>query len=403
MSRSADYTIQGFIYQFNKYLLEILRSSDEAYLTIEGINEDVEVEFNNETEAIQCKYHEGIDNFNWSIVYRPILQMMNHYYDNGNDFKNVKYRIYAYFPNKEPGTVEKLASETITDIFNSTNVKLATLINKLKDKLNMSAFQDVFCIEFGKSLDKLRDETYNLLEQNSIPKEDIDTLIYPNAIQKVAELSIQHDVQNRKVNKYIFLTELKLIRKTAVTQWTMALKNYKKILETRKKQLKSNLSKNYRTRYFIISSTIEEFDSCIVNFIKDYVDKYNFKTLHTNTPLFCLDCPNDLYENIKKRLYKKDIIFTDGYVTTNVYDEKRLLRLPMINFDCGKVKEREFSIRLINKDNIDVVNKSKCDDLFIISNNDFPMIDSEDVEIEKVELNKIQEIKYIMGMSDTYE
>ena len=44
MSRSADYTIQGFLYQFNQTLSELLKATDDSIITIEGIVEDIEVQ-----------------------------------------------------------------------------------------------------------------------------------------------------------------------------------------------------------------------------------------------------------------------------------------------------------------------------------------------------------------------
>ncbi|MGF6949005.1 hypothetical protein QF028_001510 [Neobacillus sp. B4I6] len=37
VTRSADYTIQGFIYQFNKTLLAILEDKEESEISIEGV------------------------------------------------------------------------------------------------------------------------------------------------------------------------------------------------------------------------------------------------------------------------------------------------------------------------------------------------------------------------------
>jgi len=45
MSRVADSTIQGFLYQFNITLQEILRASEDDEITVEGItNEVVKIE-----------------------------------------------------------------------------------------------------------------------------------------------------------------------------------------------------------------------------------------------------------------------------------------------------------------------------------------------------------------------
>lgn len=53
VSRSADYTIQGFIYQFNKTLLEVLGDTEDSEIAIEGIIEDIEVKSELQTTAIQ--------------------------------------------------------------------------------------------------------------------------------------------------------------------------------------------------------------------------------------------------------------------------------------------------------------------------------------------------------------
>ena len=59
MPRTADYTIQGFLYQFNKTMLEILRAQDDDKVTVEGIVEDIEVATPTTLTAVQCKYHEA--------------------------------------------------------------------------------------------------------------------------------------------------------------------------------------------------------------------------------------------------------------------------------------------------------------------------------------------------------
>ena len=52
MSRTADYTIQGFLYQFNKTLLEILKAPEDNSVTVEGVIEDIDILAPSETTAI---------------------------------------------------------------------------------------------------------------------------------------------------------------------------------------------------------------------------------------------------------------------------------------------------------------------------------------------------------------
>ncbi len=81
MPRAADYTIQGFLYQFNKTALEILKAQDDDIITVEGIVEDVEVQSPASLTTIQCKYHESATSFVASAVYKPLLQMLKHFSD----------------------------------------------------------------------------------------------------------------------------------------------------------------------------------------------------------------------------------------------------------------------------------------------------------------------------------
>ena len=63
------------MYQFNVSLNEILKSTDEV-IKIEGIIEDIDKIEKEKITAIQCKYREGTEKFQWSMVYKPILQML---------------------------------------------------------------------------------------------------------------------------------------------------------------------------------------------------------------------------------------------------------------------------------------------------------------------------------------
>ena len=99
MTRTADYTIKGFLYQFNKTILEILRADDSATVNIEGVIEDVEVVTPTTTIGIQCKYHEASSGFTTSAIFKPLLQMLVHFSSHPTD--EIKDVLFAYFPRAE--------------------------------------------------------------------------------------------------------------------------------------------------------------------------------------------------------------------------------------------------------------------------------------------------------------
>ncbi|MGQ5111057.1 hypothetical protein ACSOV8_04825 [Bacillus halotolerans] len=203
MSRSADYTIQGFIYQFNKTLLEVLNDVEDSTISVEGIIEDIEVSTAMTTKAIQCKYHEEQESFTLSKVYKPILQMMNHYLENNN--KSIEYRLYAYFPSEQSSRIYEMKEEHINEILKTEDKRLKKLVENIKDKINIQDFLQNFTLEFGDSLSNLMDSVFHALEENGLARDEIDTLFYPNAIQKIADLSILHDAE-QKSNKKVILT-----------------------------------------------------------------------------------------------------------------------------------------------------------------------------------------------------
>lgn len=401
MKREADYTIKGFIYQFNLTLLKILESNDDTEITVEGIIEDIDLKDGSQVEAVQCKYHETQEAYALSLFYKPILQMMVHYCKNNN--QPVQYTLYAHLPNQKDEV--KLTKDDLDKILKTNNPKLAKYVSQIDGSFDANNFLNHFKIEFGQSFDELVKSTKNKLNSNNFDQSDIDTLIYPNAINEIANYSIKHDATQRIVTKISFLKALREIRKTAITKWTLSLKDYKKIIDTRKRQLKPNLDKNSRLRYFVIDEgSIEDFDQSIVTFISDYLEKFHYKPAHTHTPIFALDCEQTKFDEIRERLFKKGIRFRDGFTPSKVFDENYFYEAPITKEVSKKEIQREFSIRLLRYDPKNpILNHKPCDDLFIIAPQIYPELHIEDLCIEQVNISKLQELKYILGVSNAYE
>lgn len=392
MGRSADYTIQGFLYQFNQTLAELLKAADEAEITIEGIVEDIEVATFTGTKAIQCKYHETKEKYTPSILYDPLLQMMKHFKSNPN--AKITYHLYAHFPNAPTVTI---SATDLNSALSSKNKDLQTLISEVSG-VDVNEFLKVFSVTVTPKYDDLTEENTKMLEKLGFNKGEVETLFYPNAIQIIADLSIKHNETLRKITKRDFLDSLRRIRHTAISQWTLALKTRQKILEARRKQLKENLSANVRLRFLVIfPEFLERFDDQIVLFIKSFIDKYHYKQAHTQTPLFALDIPQDLFDEIAERLMGKDVIPNLGRPVKN-FSESNFLREPMISKD-----KKEFDLRLIPwEDYKNLQIKIKADDIFVIGVGDTASLDLKDVNFEALGADNFNEVKYMLGISNAY-
>lgn len=381
-SRVANYTIQGFIYQFNVTLLAILNSADDAVVTVEGLIEDIDITEPLKTTAIQCKYLEGQTNFSLSGIYKPLLQMMDHFHRNQD--ANVFYRLLAYFPNADLSVTPQITSAEIGKILDTTNKDFQTYVTALKGNVDVTKFLNCFSMKFGLSLYDIENQIGEKFKALGFQGADIPFVIYPNAIHSIAELSIKPDAIDREISKSTLLAWLHEIKTTTISRWTLALKNAHKLLEERKKQLQLNLSKNVRRRTFLISDTAaKDFDDGVVLFIYEYVNKYHHKVAHTETPLFCLDCDQSTFDDLRVRIYRKGIKLNDGYIG-QCFDASHFGRPPMVINKRSK-SEREFLIRLARYEtDPHVLNTPICDDFFIISTKDYPELDLRDVNQERL-------------------
>lgn len=402
MSRSADYTIKGFLYQFNKTLLEILTSQDDAIITVEGIVEDVEIVTPALMTAIQCKYHEASYTFTPSAIFKPLLQMMDHFH--ANRTVEIRYVLFAHYPSVKGVPQPTVGRADLEAALDSVNKDLQGYITTLRGKVDLDQFLTRFVMEFGPTYDDLVAQVSTALKDNGFPLGDIETLAYPNAINMIAGISTKHDPTQRKTNKQDFIESLKTIRKTAISRWTMALRTRKQLLDARRKQLKMHLDKNTRLRYLVVDSgSLDDYAAEIVLFVNEYLAKYHFKPAHISTPLLCLCTSQVDFCDVQYRLYAKGIISTDGYIGEH-FDASWFFRDPLSRKAAGGATIREFSLRLLRwEDNGTVLNDRKCDDLFIIGEPECDSLNTGDVNVERLSAASLKEIKYVMGVSNVYE
>ena len=439
MNREADYTIKGFIYQFNKTLERVLSEPQGTEITVEGIIEDIDIVSSDLTKAIQCKYHETKEKYKISDISKPVLQMLVHYANNKD--KNIQYILYAHFSDEIEGekTISKDNIETILKSKDKSYLNLISILKPPKNQeiedliakpkksaeeiktittyyaaatdlelqINIDDFlkPEKFKFIIGKSFDLLLEDIKQLLETKSgFTKIDIEELFYPNAIQKIANKSILHNPSDRKINNTNFITDLEKNKKTAITRWTKELLTYSALLKKRRSQLKLNLQANHRLRYFLFSeSNIQNFENEIVKFISDYISKYHYKIkLHSKTPIFCVKTDNEnLIPNIESRLHQKGLKYQNG-MKGNAFFQVEFLREPE---KITTKNWREFQLRIcnFNTDSTKAINSKKSDDLFIIGKDDFEEIDTQDLNLEFLEVSNLKELQYLLMLTDNFE
>lgn len=432
ISRVADSTIKGFLYQFNLTLKNIIESSSDFEIQVEGIIEDIDVISEKNIKAIQCKYHESQEKFNLSTIYKPILQMLKSYSQNPD--ADITYILHAHFPSLEIGD-KILTEDEIQSILSTNNIdyisnyiayikppqdpEIIELIQKsyktnedkkrIKDhyiqhnpaiSCDLNIFlKDKFKFEIGKSYKDLELEIKQLLIAESLSESDVQDIFYPNAIQKIAELSINPNDSERLINKLWLLKELKNTKKTAITRWTKELSDYKKLLKVRQRQLSSNLNSNTRKRCFVFEpNNIEKFYDNIVMFVKDFTVTYCHKPKLHHPAVFCIrNTSRSSIDEVVSRLYSKGIEVETGY-RGNEFFKDAFIKEPE-----RKIIENwmQFKLRLTHETDefFTIINENKPDDIFIIGSSRNEKLDARDVNVEILDIHNFEELKYLLKLT----
>lgn len=406
MKRTADSTIKGFLYQFNKTILSIVHSSDEEQITVEGLIEDIDIQ--NEKGgllAIQCKYHESVEKFSDSLIFKPILQMAETF--SKAPSSDVTFRIFIHVPGEVAG-LRNLTTATLNAALNTSNVDLKKIADRITSPIVNPAFDKATFLskvqlDFGPSIDELEVQTKDALSELKIGAADTDCVLYPNALSHISKLSSLKEDSKRKITKKEFLQKLKGANSTAISKWVLALKNKKQILSTIRNQLSMSLGQNSRERFIYFSrDSIDDFDDGIVNFISEFLLKYHNKAAHIKTPLIAIDCNQDEIGQLEHRLFKKDIKVNTGIVGPN-FEVTELYRDPVVCRSRTHL-EREFSLRLLHTNpEIQSITFKKCDDIFFVSDTIPNGVELTDVHVHQVGVTNFKELAYVFSLRGNYE
>lgn len=396
MSRTADFAIQGFLYQFIITLQRILQSSNDEVITIEGIVEDIDIQTPLGFEAIQCKYHESKAKFVLSDIYKPVLQMLNHF--KNNETAGVKYVLHAHFPSEKVGTKRNILITELEQILSSKADIYKKLISDLNGFKNLEGFAKQFEIVFGASLSDTKNAVIFALAQEGFTTEDANDLFFPNAVYDISEYSIKHDSLERKITKKSFLEKLQTTKKTAINRWTKELLSNEKLLLIRRRQLNNILNVNSKLRAIVIKGNyINDFESKTHQLIIDFLHKYNSKPRLNICPIICLDCEESLINDIWTKLKSKKIKVLRG-IEAGIFDVNSFLRNPIkSNKDV-----LEFDVKICNfkTDFKEILDKSVLDDIIIISDSKNVIADDvQDVNKEYLNTPNINEIKYQLSLT----
>ncbi|MFW8610159.1 hypothetical protein [Rhizobium beringeri] len=398
MGRTAEYSVKGYVYQFLRYLNEILDAGAGTTVTIEGAIEDIDVNAIGSTTAVQCKYHEQAEKYTLGKIYKPVLLMVEHFSQMSAGSPDVRYRLFCHFPGST-GT-QTLTRTDLDTIVATKAVGLLPIVNRVKPGTDLDDFLTRFEIEFGPSVEEYQVAVLAKLATKGFSAADIDAIIYPAAFQRIVDAATQSSVVTRTIDPAPFIASLKDVRRVTFTRWTRELATRAQIFKRLRGELKDALDRNSRSRYFVIDpDTVEDFDKDIVRFIKAFVEKYSFKYLHDNPPLFALTGPYDV-GSLQVRLHDAGVKCATGLIGNAEVRLAELLRKPMIQ---RKPKVMlEFRLRLAGRNGLGNLGADRPDELFLVNVKEDDWGHS-DINVHRFEIDRLSDLEYALQLRREYD
>lgn len=425
--RQANSSIKGFIYQFDKSLLEILLSDENETITLEGQIEDIDIVSESGVETIQCKYHEDKD-FAMSYVVEPMLDMMCHFSTKQIVGQKMKYILYAYFENNVDFITKdafhdflmttenkEILVKYFSKIFNISDIAILKLANKTKkskdEKKQISDYfinnkttrtykislDDFFYAFEYRKAEKYEELKKKIIEQLLVnyDEQTAKNLHYPNAFVKIATMSSIKNTEHRKITKTELLNWLTEQKTLLVNRWMFEIQDRKEVLKKNRTYLSEIFSGNPDVRAFVFSNAfLRNNESTLASFIIEYVNKYYSKKHLQKPPIIILDSDNDsLMNETITRLFRYQITVNNGLVGS-AFDKDSFVN----NTNCPI----EFSLKITLYKNITVEILQQCqlNHLLYIGEQQEPMSDS-CFRTEMLGISSITELKYLVALDKT--
>lgn len=422
MDRTANATILGFNYQFNKSILEILKvKDDKTQIMLEGTKEDLDIFLPDKTIAVQCKYYESSENLTPSVLAKPIFDMLLSYIED----TTLNYKLYIHYKNSSIEKKEDFNNTIFTEILKTKNKSYIKKyfpviynfddnINKLfykKElesndikiiheyieeqgnsilKINIDDFVSKIDIFSAPSYDSLFDEIIQKIISDGHSEDDAINLIYPNFFYKVATISAYKDERKRIIECWTFKNQVYKLKELLSTKWLKSLYSLEKYKKVIKNNLRIRLQNNSSVR--VIYLDISKYsNSEVASFIIDYILKYNNKPRLNKCPIFIIEDKN--YDDFSE-------------IQTILYNNYK------VSFENGDVA-RKFNLnKFINNDNCSLKICLRCqeideylitnipNDLFVIGNIDVNELERTGVVCSKIQglnMNDVKEVFYLGG------
>ncbi len=317
--RTAIDTITGYYYQFDYYILELLKSPDpRTEVCIEAI-EDVDITTADETTAVQCKYYAKSE-FQLSLIRRPIRLMLEHFARNPGTRGQLRYSLYGYYNAGQ----DKLAKEIDLDYLKKTllpyterKVSHFPHVELGLSDAELQLFLDHLHIDICAPSFQEQEEKILAALKERYKCSDVEAeFYYSNALRLVRELSTKQDVKDRTISTEQFCRQINTSGQL-FDAWYLKIRGEKAYCSAVKKQYFTCKNISPYARFFLIDCDqhldAQDLKALLIK-ISDKWSKLSPKEVNPFCPYVLLHgATPEMIVSVKKALRADGVYFRDGY------------------------------------------------------------------------------------------
>lgn len=298
------YAIKGFLYQFDKGIIELLSVGGSQEIFIEHTQD-----INYQNYVLQIK-HKETSKYSNSKIREPIIKLLEIY----NNDTSKKFCLYAYFKDKAPAKISYSSIEDLKKVLKYQDKgKTEKLYEKYNDKVLLGFIKN-FELIFSEDYTKQFKKTIELISE----KWDIDdevAVVYHSLIRNyLMNLAIKSDKSERFVTFRQLQTYISTCENITFDEMYVQILGREKYVKTIKKQFFTFKSANINKyeRLVIIECDYNENETEIRKLIEAVSHKF-YRVNKSPAPYIVFRKLNQkVLVSVKQGLLDDDILFCDG-------------------------------------------------------------------------------------------
>lgn len=369
------YAIKGFLYQYDKAILEILSGDEEIPVYIERI-QDIDCE----NYVLQVKHKEATD-YSASKIREPIIKLLDTFvYDTSK-----KFCLYAYFRNQKPHSVKYKTVQELKDILTYRDKEKTENLQNRYTNEQMELFIRNFTLQFAENYEKQFEDVLKKICEKMKVEEDEAWIYHAIICDKLFKVALENEdekrcITYRETKEYV--DKCNTITFESKYRNIIGRERFLKIIKRKYFTCNKPNINNFERVFFIECNEIE--NATVVRHIIDALKNKYYRVGKSPAPYVCFrGLSRKVLNDVKIGLVDDEQIFSDG--TCFAGDIFRADKL---------ANDKNVAIKFVSEENIEDINVKfkEVYDFYLRSRTAI----FEDVYKIKVQVECLDEIKTLL-------